>query len=256
MSEVFHPPERAYGLIPTEEVHTPKPPRYMSKHRPAVILEEKASKDAMRTMGPAKVELPSPDKYLKKHSKEPKLSEETDCPKEFCRSCTARKPPVPARTDHPPMGIQTKRNFIKTVTTTPAKPWATSMDAIKGHKQLLENSGLAPKYIKKKDYGEVPQYLLQRAEEQRRAQEEHDKLVREQREKGCLKQLSEEHRQTVLQDLRKNWEELQREYQGLPLITDTFSQRSHKQRLEVTLSALETDIDRIERFKTIYVSDM
>lgn len=29
----------------------------------------------MRTMGPAKVELPSPEKYLKKHAKEPKLPE-------------------------------------------------------------------------------------------------------------------------------------------------------------------------------------
>ncbi len=45
----------------------------MSKYRPAVVLEEKSTKDAMRTMGPAKVEMPSPDKYLKKHSKEPKL---------------------------------------------------------------------------------------------------------------------------------------------------------------------------------------
>lgn len=49
--------------------------RYMSKHRPAVVLETKSNKDAMRTMGPAKVEVPSPDKYLKKHSKEPKVPE-------------------------------------------------------------------------------------------------------------------------------------------------------------------------------------
>lgn len=47
----------------------------MSKYRPTVLLEEKAAKDAMRTMGPAKVEVPSADKYLKKHSKEPKLHE-------------------------------------------------------------------------------------------------------------------------------------------------------------------------------------
>lgn len=45
----------------------------MSKYRPKVILETKSNKQAMRTMGPAKVELPSPENYLKKHSKEPKL---------------------------------------------------------------------------------------------------------------------------------------------------------------------------------------
>lgn len=47
----------------------------MSKYRPQVVLEKKSTKDAMRTMGPAKVEVPSPDKYLKKQSKEPKLPE-------------------------------------------------------------------------------------------------------------------------------------------------------------------------------------
>lgn len=47
----------------------------MSKFRQTVVLEKKLTKDAMRTMGPAKVEVPSPDKYLKKHAKEPKLPE-------------------------------------------------------------------------------------------------------------------------------------------------------------------------------------
>lgn len=49
--------------------------RYVSKFRPMVTLEEKLAKDAMRTMGPAKAELPSPDKYLKKHSKKTKPPE-------------------------------------------------------------------------------------------------------------------------------------------------------------------------------------
>lgn len=47
----------------------------MSKFRPTIVLEKKLTKDAMKTMGPAKVEVPSPEKYLKKHSKEPKLPE-------------------------------------------------------------------------------------------------------------------------------------------------------------------------------------
>lgn len=48
------------------------------------------------------------------------------------------------------MGIHTKRDFIKTATAVPMKPQPTSVDTSKGHKQLLENSGLLPKYIKKK----------------------------------------------------------------------------------------------------------
>lgn len=53
--------------------------RYVSKYRPIVVHERKSVKDDMRTMGPAKVEVPSPDKYLKKHSKEPKLPESEFC---------------------------------------------------------------------------------------------------------------------------------------------------------------------------------
>lgn len=155
--------------------------RYISKHRPAVLLEHKATKDAMRTMGPAKVEVPLPDKFLKKHSKEPKLPEsefscrvfdqrvgaillrdchlrsylpyvllETQDSKEARKSFTVRKPAVPARTDNPIMGLQTKRDFIKTTTAVTMKPKPTSVDSRNGHKQLLENSGLVPKYIKKK----------------------------------------------------------------------------------------------------------
>lgn len=53
--------------------------RYMSKFRPMVVLEKTQVKDAARTMGPAKVEVPLPDKYLKKHSKEFKLTDRELC---------------------------------------------------------------------------------------------------------------------------------------------------------------------------------
>ncbi|XP_042366712.1 enkurin [Plectropomus leopardus] len=253
MSDVVYPPESAYNLVPREEVHTQKPQRYISKFRPTVILEEKSNKDAMRTMGPAKAEVPSPEKYLKKHSKEPKLPKKTQCLREVHSTCTMRKPPVPLRTDIPPMGIYTKRDFIKTAAVVPMKPQSICVDTSKGHKQLLENSGLVPKYIKKKHYGEVPEYLQQRNDEERRAQEEYDNFVKEQREQGAMKHLSDEERHAVLEGLKKNWDELHHEYQGLSLVTDSLSKKSHKERLEVAMKQLENDINLIERFKTIYI---
>ncbi|TKS87463.1 Enkurin [Collichthys lucidus] len=255
MSHVVHPPESVYNLIPREEAQTQKTSRYVSKYRPIVIHERRSVKDDMRTMGPAKVELPSPDKYLKKHSKEPKLPEKTECTKKARSADTVRKPPVPARTDNPPMGIHTKRDFIKTATALPMKPQPTYVDTSKGHKQLLENSGLVPKYIKKKHYGEVPDYLQQRNEEERRAQEEYDNFVREQRERGAMNHLSDEKRQVILQTLKKNWDELHREYQGLSFVIDNMSKRSQKDRLEVAMKKLENDIKLFERFKTIYISN-
>ncbi|XP_035475623.1 enkurin [Scophthalmus maximus] len=254
MSEVVRPPESAYNLLLREEVRIQKPPRYMSKFRPAVVLEKKLVKDAMRTMGPAKVEVASPDKYLRKHSKEPKLSEKAPQSSKGVRNgCAARKPAVPARTDIPPMGLHTKRDFTKTTTVVPMKPQPTCVDAKTGHKQRLENSGLVPKYIKKKDFGEVPDYLLQRSKEKQRAQEQYDDYVAEQKERGAMKHLTDSERHDVLQGLKKNWDALHQEYQGLSFVIDTLSKKSHKLRLEEAMKQLEDDINLIERFKTIYI---
>ncbi len=52
-------------------------------------------------------------------------------------------------------------------------------------------------------YGEVPDYLQQRNEEERRAQEEYDNFVKEQRERGAMKHLSDEERQAVLEVLQQ-----------------------------------------------------
>ncbi|XP_053268623.1 enkurin isoform X1 [Pleuronectes platessa] len=252
MSEVVYPPESVYNCLPKTEVLTQKPSRYMSKFRQTVILEEKANKETMRTMGPAKVEVASPDQYTKKHLKEPKLAKKTHPSKEFCHSCTVKKPPVPARTDNPPLGIHTKRDFIKTTTLVPMKPQPTCVDS-KGHKQRLENSGLVPKYLKKKDYGEVPEYLIQRNEEKQRDQEDYENFVKDQKEQGAIKLMSDMERQALLADLKKNWDKLHHEYQGLSLVTDTLSKKAHKEKLEAAMKQLEEDIDLFEKFKTIYL---
>ena len=71
------------------------------------------------------------------------------------QSCTHRKPDVPTRSDVPVMGLHSNKDFVKTnvMETTmaePRKPQPTYADTKRGHRQLLENSGLVPKYIKKK----------------------------------------------------------------------------------------------------------
>lgn len=66
-------------------------------------------------------------------------------------SATERKPPVPTRNDRPLMGIYTKRDILKeTAVVVPMKPQPTYVDTNKGHKQVLENSGLVPKFVMKK----------------------------------------------------------------------------------------------------------
>ncbi|XP_069552655.1 enkurin isoform X1 [Brachyistius frenatus] len=254
MPKAFHPRESVYNLIPKEESECEQPPRYVSRFHSAAVLESKVNKDARRGMGPAKVEVPSPDKYLKKHSKEPKLPEQSMRAEDFQKTCTCRgsKPPVPRRSDNPPMGLQTTRDFTKTNIPGPMKPRPACVDSSNGHKQPLENSGLVPKYIMKKDYGEVPAYLQQRSEEERRALEEYDDFLKEQREQVAMKQMSDEERQAILGKLKEKWDRLHQEYQGLSLFIDTLSKKARKQRLEESMKQLEKDITFFERFKTLY----
>ncbi|KAG7231246.1 hypothetical protein INR49_012077 [Caranx melampygus] len=259
MFDGVHPLESVYNHLPKEVVHPEKPPRYISKFRPTVSLESKSNKDAMRTMGPAKVKLPSPDKYLKKHAKEPKLPEKARCsaegphiytvktadPVDPADSADPADPAVPASTDDPPI-THTKGDLIEKTTLAPKTPQPTFVDTNKGHRQPLENSGLVPKYIKKKDYGQVPKYILQRHEIAQRFQEEYDKYVKE-KEQEANTQLSDEEHQVLLKGLKKTWDDLHHEYQGLPLIIDTMRAKNYKHWLEGAMKQLEQDINLFER---------
>ncbi|XP_030625889.1 enkurin [Chanos chanos] len=257
MESTIYPPESIYNLIPREVQKIEKPPRYMSKFREQVKLEQQLKKASNKTLGPAKVDVPSPDKYLVKHSKEPKLPEK----KSFTYGDEQqRKPKIPAKTENPLMGIHTRKNFIKTnaienIMAMPRKPQPICADTRKGDKQPLDNSGLVPKYVKKRDYGQTPEYLQKRQEEVKRAQEEYDNYVKERMKQGAMKQLSEEERQDILQGLKKNWEELHHQYQGLSVVTDTTPKKYRKERLELEMKQLERDIDLIERYKTIYIAN-
>lgn len=158
------------------------------------------------------------------------------------------------------MGVHTKKNFLKSnvienIMAVPRKPQPTYTDTRNGDKQLLENSGLVSKYIKKKDYGQTPEYLQQRREETRREQEEYDNYVKERMKQGAMKQLPEGERQQILQGLKKNWDELHHQFQKLSLVTDTASKKRRKEHLEMKMKQLEKDIEMMERYKIIYIAN-
>ncbi|KFP80487.1 Enkurin, partial [Acanthisitta chloris] len=232
------------------------PLRYISKFRPFVKHEAEKNKSRWKTMGPAKVAVPSPKDFLQKHSKEPKLP-----PRK--KEQNSKKPPalsVPRRTDRPVMGIQSKKNFINTnavaaIRGVPKKPQPFCVDTRQGDKYLLETSGLAPKYIKKKDYGVTPKYVARRNEERKRAKEEYEASILEDLKKKAMKKLSDEERTNVLQALKKNWQETQREYLGLSVVIDTMHKKMHKQRLELKLKELEQDIQALEMHEDVYIAN-
>ncbi|XP_075683647.1 enkurin [Rhinoderma darwinii] len=260
----MNPTESIYNLIPTEEVKTSKPPRYISTFRDSVKVEKNKNKMDHKTMGPPKVEVPSPKEFLQKHTKEASLAHKSALNDSTGRPprCLAeeKRPPVPHRTEQPIMGVQTSKSFITTnvaeaVMAVPKKPQPNYVDTKKGDKYLLETSGLVPKYIKKKDYGSTPEYLAKRNEDVRRAQEDYDAYVKERLRMGAMKQLSEDERQCVLQGIKKNWDQLHHEFQGLSVVIDTPPKKAHKEALEAEMRQLERDIDMIERHRIIYIAN-
>ncbi|XP_043945770.1 enkurin [Protopterus annectens] len=256
MTELY-PAESIYNLIPREEVKPTKPPRYTSVFKETIKKEAQQKIADHKTMGPAKTDVLSPDGYLLKHSKESKLPEKK--PFKYPDD-EKRRPPVPTRTDYPVMGIQTKKNFLhsnaaETIMAVPKMPQPIFVDTKKGDKHPLETSGLVPKYLKKKDYGKVPNYLVQKNEEIKQAQEEYDAYIKERLRQGAMKQLSDAEREDMLQGLKKNWEELHHEYQGLSVVIDTLPKKFHKEKLELEMKQLEKDIDLIERHKIIYIAN-
>uniref|UniRef100_A0A8C3AUK3 Uncharacterized protein n=1 Tax=Cyclopterus lumpus TaxID=8103 RepID=A0A8C3AUK3_CYCLU len=122
-----------------------------------------------------------------------KVSGETPCPKDVCHTCHVKKPAVPVKTANPPMGIYTKRDFMRMATAVLMKLRPACVDTRSGHKQLLDNSGLVPEYIKKKFFFPF-RITTHKEKEKRRAQERYHDCVTQQREQGAMKHLSEEER--------------------------------------------------------------
>uniref|UniRef100_A0A8C5PS58 Enkurin domain-containing protein n=1 Tax=Leptobrachium leishanense TaxID=445787 RepID=A0A8C5PS58_9ANUR len=254
-----HPEENIYNLIPRAEAKITKLSRYISRFTDSVKAEEKKNRAACKTMGPAELKVPSPKQYLQKHTNEAKLSQKGALLKREprCLDEGRRRPPVPLRIDHPAMGERSQKSFIKTninsvTMAEPKKPQPIMVDTNNGDKQVLETSGLVPKYIKKKDFGSTPQYLLKRIREARQAQ--YDAYVESQSKMGTEQELFEEERQAVIQGLKKNWDDLHHDYQGLSLTIDTPVLKAYKARLEVEMKQLEQDIDLMERHKAIYIA--
>ncbi|XP_061096766.1 enkurin-like [Conger conger] len=248
--------ESVYNLIPKNEVKVEKPPRYVSKFNERVKQEKQMNKSSHKTMGPPKAVIPSPEKFLRKYSKGPKPTDKMSTFKEE----NIKRLAISTRCDNTWMRTQSKKDYVKSnvmdnILSPPRKPQPSYAFTKNGDKQLLENSGLVPKYVNKKDYGQIPEYLEQRNVEERRAQEEYDEYVKERLRQGAMKQLSDEERLSTLQGLKKNLEEMHYQFQCLSIVIDTIPKRNYKERLELQMKQLERDIDLFERHKTIYIAN-
>ncbi|XP_045464246.1 enkurin [Harmonia axyridis] len=110
-----------------------------------------------------------------------------------------------------------------------------------------------PIYIYSKYYGKTPPYLQNYIENQHK--EHLMKRDTEGVEQPKCRYITREDREKLLEGLKQNWEELQKQYQGLPILTDTIPKKIRKTKMEEDLKQLEKDIGLVERHPYIYVYD-
>ena len=190
-----------------------------------------------------------------------------------------RKPPVPSIRDAPKMGARTEKNFIQTnaldvVMTVPKQPERNVVDDRFGDKYPIDQSGLAPKYVLKKvnfsfsiasheplcffcfqNFGEVPVYIKTRREDMEKAKQEYQAYVSDYFRRGAMREMPDNERQTIIDGLKQQWEDVHHEYQTLSVIIDTVPKRMHKERLEHQMQLLEKDIDLLQKHQVIYIAD-
>lgn len=58
-----------------------------------------------------------------------------------------------------------------------------------------------------------------------------------------------------LQGLKKNWEEVHKEFQSLSVFIDSIPKKIRKQKLEEEMKQLEHDIGVLEKHKIIYIAN-
>jgi len=248
--------ESIYNLVPRPKLVNPRPPVSMSKYREKARYEMQAPKQAHRTLGYEKTPLRGVDCFLKAHEKEPILP-----PKQkFVYLDAARnRPKVPKNGDMPPLGYKTKKDFIKSnamdnINSIPANPHRIYVDTRAGDKNLLDPSGLVPKYVAKKTYGKVPPYIAKKDVEMKEAKDRYSNYVKNIFAARAAPVLPEEERKRIVDGLKTNWEKANHEFLALPMILDTISKEKRKERLEKLMAQLEKDIDLIESHETIYVN--
>lgn len=251
VTEVSYGSECITDLIPQAVLEKKKPLMHTSTFRDSVTQGRQKNLSANKTMGPAKVQVPTPANFLKKGSRK------YNDVKAVVSTREKRKPPVP--TDQNDRPKPTNKDFIRlnaieNITSVPRKPKQQYVDTKDGHRNDLIASGLVPRFILKSEFGQVPFYLQNKNIEVKEAQEQYDAYVAERLREGALDQVTDERRADILAGLKKKWEDLHHQYQGLSVVTDTAPKKNRKERMEAAMSQLERDIDMLERHRVIYVA--
>lgn len=217
---------------------------------PRILKEISEKRDYHRTMGYADVPLDPPDNFLKVGCgiRPDPVPKDHVCPR---RHLDPIPKPQPKRAQSAPSPNFKLQNIRSVVKAHPRRPSARYVDTRKGDFHEVHGSGMLPTYIYQSKFGKVPNYLLRRIKEIS-AEEEKARQEEIKRQPKC-RFVTRDERNEILDGLRHNWQELQRTFQGLSVITDTVPKIMRKLKIESQLKQLEKDILLVESNPYIYV---
>ncbi|VVC38184.1 Enkurin domain [Cinara cedri] len=242
--------ENIKNLIPKPITPVIKPPMYRSVFTESVKRVYNSNKDCHRTMGYAEVQLDPPTQFLKKNTRQVirPFVEKYKCDKK-----SPRLPKQSLPCEEKPKKNIIAQNIIDARRRVPPLPKHRVQDSRNGHVIVLNEAGLEPTYVCKKNYGTTPKYIIKMYKEKETARQKEEDRVRA--IKPLLRLLPQEEREGLLTGLKTNWAELHKEFLLLPVLTDTERKVKRKHMLDKELATLEKDIDMLERNPIIYVED-
>merc|ERR1712100_679216 len=153
---------------------------------------------------------------------------------------------VPLRSEKPVMGLKTTKDFL-------VANAVENILAVPG--QRVNKS---PQYIKKKDYGKVPEYLLHVKNdiaEEKRVIDEYFNAQRTKVSEVGGEPLPQAERNDLLRKLKMKWADVNKRYQKIAhnTILDTIGKVKRKEVLEKELDQLQKDIKMLSSKRPIIV---
>lgn len=238
--------ESIFNLLPVDPKKQVKPKRYKSKYNPKAPVDStfNVRRGAAGTMG--RVNNRKTTQSFTRSRRDKGVNPKKPAKKWNRPGNTQKRQPVPKRNEKPVMGLKTTKDFLV----------ANAVENILAVPSQRTNQ--SPQYIKKKDYGKVPEYLnhvKQDIAEEKRVIDEYFNEQRAEIQKIDGETLPQEERNDLLKKLKRKWAEVNKRYQKIAhnTILDTIGKVKRKEVLEKELNQLEKDIKLLSSKRPIIV---
>lgn len=253
--------EHVLNLVPVSKETQQKEKIYKSIHSKAVKILEKENRYDCKTMGKIKTTPPNPQKPVLQGAGEERRKILADKNQVQKNTFSIKKPAVPSVNELPKIPKKSNKkvdkiyeNAMRNINSVPKKPKNIYVDSVNGNKNELDNSGLVPKYMKKSDYGKLPNYIVKRKEEVEQSEKLYDEYLNKHLSEQAAKEVSQEDREILLKNLKAKWDQLNYKYQGLSVVTDTVPKKFRKENLENEMSSVQADIKFLEKHTKIFIN--